>query len=198
MAECCSPVTFVGLFRNSLYFRGTTPEDAETGYCTDAFRYSKMDTSHLCHISENKFLTLNSAGQFEFKSLSMEDLDLPESNITIRIYNDSSKEKKTGTPVMLYTNSNGKKMVVCCQDNQVRPEEMDLQDSISGNQHPALFYLIKLKERSHSYMFESTLHQNSFLALKHEDDAFKLVLCTKMDEVDEGIEFRLESPSDSG
>ncbi|CAN9510990.1 unnamed protein product [Ophioblennius macclurei] len=179
MAGNCSPLKFAGLVNNSVYFK-----DEDEEYCEDAFTYSAETFCHLCYCPEHKYLILNSAEQLEIRNLTMEELLHPDSKFNIKIYNESSRKPRTGRSVILYAQSNGKKMAICCsENNEIKLMEMTPPKYIKADTHQAVFYMTKLSS-SYIYTFESSVHQNRFLAFERENDMLKLVLREKKDAVD--------------
>ncbi|XP_042269361.1 interleukin-18-like [Thunnus maccoyii] len=189
----CLPFHFVGICKNAFYFKGTGEDE-------------DLDEDRLQKDAPCKFYWIQSHGskfliydedKFEAQPLSIYEQRQSECKFCIQTYKfiteGNKKDEKKGTTVVLYTKTDGKIMVACCSENEIKAEEMNLPDEIEEDQHKVVFLLKKIPSASNTFMFESYEKKGKFLAFEPEyDSSFeKLVLRSKVDEVDVGCEWQL-------
>ncbi|XP_067450028.1 interleukin-18-like [Thunnus thynnus] len=194
----CLPFHFVGICKNAFYFKGTGEDE-------------DLDEDRLQKDAPCKFYWIQSHGskfliydedKFEAQPLSIYGQRQSECKFCIQTYKfiteGNKKDEKKGTTVVLYTKTDGKIMVACCSENEIKAEEMNLPDEIEEDQHKVVFLLKKIPSDSNTFMFESYANKGKFLAFEPEyDSSFeKLVLRSKVDEVDVGCEWQLSTCSD--
>lgn len=191
----CLPFHFVGICKNAFYFKGTgEDEDLDE----DGLQKSKAPCKFYWIQSQCSKFLIYDEDRFEAQPLSIYGQRQSECKFCIQIYSfvpktvDEKKDEK-GTTVVLYTKTDGKMMVACCSENEIKPVEMNLPDEIEEDQHKVVFLLKKIPSDSNTFMFESYENKGKFLAFEPEyDSSFeKLVLRSKVDEVDVGCEWQL-------
>ncbi|XP_020500522.1 interleukin-18 isoform X2 [Labrus bergylta] len=182
--------TFVDTCEDAFYF-----EVGETDKCLDSDAFGKTDNCCQCWIqsNNNKFLMLSDDGQFQAQNLNIRQQQRESGcKFHFQFYNKNPSEKP-GKAVILYSNKDGKNMVVSCSNmHQVCPVEMDLPGHIEENSNKAIFYRVNVTSTSGRYLFESSLYPDHYLGLEtDESNPFleKLVLRQKSrDEVDESTQ----------
>ncbi|KAM7399800.1 hypothetical protein PAMP_019044 [Pampus punctatissimus] len=154
----------------------------------DSFQKSpRQPLDRFIQSEDNKFLILNAVGGFQVKDCSVSEQRKPGCMFCIQIYNDG--RNSCNSPVILYTNKDDSKMMVCCKDDsEIYPEAMELPTEIGENGHRAIFYLIKIAG-CEKYKLKSSLYPNKFLGFEPDKDnpSFKKLVLRdhKYDEIDQ-------------
>ncbi|XP_060902024.1 interleukin-18-like [Labrus mixtus] len=184
--------TFVDTFEDAFYF-----EVGETDKCMDSDAFGKTNNCCQCWIqsNNNKFLMLSDDGQFQAQNLNIQQQQSKSGcKFHFQFYNENQSERP-GKAVILYSNKDGKNMVVSCSNkHQVCPEEMqDLPGHIEDNKNKVIFYRVNVTSTSCRYLFESSMYRDHYLGLEPDESnrsLEKLVLRHKSsDEVDESTQF---------
>ncbi|KAM8903767.1 uncharacterized protein AB9W97_007749 isoform 1-T5 [Spinachia spinachia] len=200
-STCCTPVKGFGTCCDAFYFEVGTAETAQSPSsplrvpsttevspkCSadvdeDRFNMSPMCLSHWFCSQDNKYLLLNTEGQFQVQNTT----EFPHEKFQIQVYRDLDRTGgRSGRAVMLYMKNEGKKMVVCCDHKRaIYPRGMEtLPADITSTKDAALFYMRGLSA-SNTFEFESSLYPSEFLGFEPSDNpsVHQLVLHKKKNE----------------
>lgn len=182
MASCgYSHVTFVSTCDDAFYFQ-ETPEMGED-LAEDGFTKSPLDPKiRWVHSKSNLFLLIqneNHKCQFEVKDLDETQRKQPDCQFKIQTYQEMETDGASkGVPIMLYASIGAQKMVVCCDQDSIFSEEIDLPKKIDESTSDKLFFMEEY-EASHMYKFRSSKFRNKYLGFAPDGNGLnKLVLKT--------------------
>ncbi|XP_024910849.1 uncharacterized protein LOC112486949 isoform X2 [Cynoglossus semilaevis] len=135
----------------------------------DSFTDSARCLTYKLQCKDNKYLFLNSDGEFRLQHMTIQEQCQLDCRFNIHLYSDSSRDQKQGIAVILYMKKDGRKLVVCCRrNNEIYSEAMELPYKIEDKAHKALFYLTKLTHDK--FMFESSVFPSTFLGFEPVKD----------------------------
>ncbi|KAK1900028.1 Interleukin-18 [Dissostichus eleginoides] len=183
--ESCdySHVTFVDTCDDAFYFQ-ETPEMGED-FAEDCFTKSRQEPKiRWVQSNFNQFLLIDES-QFVVENLDVTQLQQPDCNFKIQTYLEMGPETDggpKGVPIMLYASLGDHKMVVCCKQDSIYPEKIDLPKElpkkIDESTCSKLFYMEE-SQGSKMYKFRSSMFPTKYLAFAPDANHLnKLVLKT--------------------
>ncbi|KAM3616235.1 uncharacterized protein V6R79_014748 [Siganus canaliculatus] len=184
--RCLQPVQFTGVKDTGFYFKDVEED-----------RFAKSSLSVLrCPISDREGALLVLDAELHLLGREMNTDDEAKNKFNIMFYMDD-KQMQKGRPVILYAIKDGKKMLVCCNDNrEIHPVAKDPPEEIPGDVDKAVFYMTDVT--TSTFMFESSFFRSNYLAFEHDESNSekKLVLLEKdRKKVVECVQFYLDDSS---